>query len=160
MELGVIPFAKFRPFSGARFEKAGKAIESDAVETILTTTRGHPYATQELCYFAWQRAAVDRPATPDDILGALSDVLRSEDSHFSVVWNALSAQQRALLQSLAVEEGRPLTSEYRRRHGLPPTSSVQRALQTLERAELVARDGGRAWISEPFLTEWLRVKAL
>ncbi len=87
-------------------------------------------------------------------------MLRSEDSPFSLVWDSLSAQQRILLQSLAVEAGRPLTSEYRRRHGLPPTSSVQRALQTLERAELVARDGGSAWICEPFLSEWLRAHVL
>ena len=126
---------------------------------ILTTTRGHPYATQELCYFAWQRVQARGTATEDDILGALSDVLRSEDSHFSVVWDSLSGQQRVLLQSLALEEGRPLTSEYRRRHGLPPTSSVQRALQVLERSELIGRDGGRAWVSEPFLAEWLRAKA-
>jgi uncharacterized protein len=160
MELGAIDPDKFRPFIAGRFKQTGKAIEPAAIEVILTTTRGHPYATQELCYFAWQRAQNDGTATEDDILGALSDVLRSEDSHFSVVWNSLSNQQRVLLQSLALEEGRPLTSEYRRRHGLPPTSSVQRALQVLERGELVARDGGRAWISEPFLAEWLRANVL
>jgi uncharacterized protein len=159
-ELGVIAAEKFRPFIAKRFEQTGKAIDGAAIEIILATTRGHPYATQELCYFAWQLAATDRPATEEDIRSALADVLRSEDSHFSAVWDSASAQQRALLQSLAVEEGRPLTSEYRRRHGLPPTSSVQRALQTLERAELVTRDGGRAWISEPFLAEWLRANVL
>ncbi len=160
MELGVIPTEKFRPFIAKRFAQTGKVITPAAIEIILATTRGHPYATQELCYFAWQRSSADRPASEEDIFGALSDVLRSEDSHFSVVWDSASAQQRALLQALAVEEGRPLTSEYRRRHGLPPTSSVQRALQTLERAELVAREGGRAWITEPFLVEWLRANAL
>lgn len=160
MELGVIAAGKFRPFITKRFTQTGREIAPEAIDIILATTRGHPYATQELCYFAWQRTPADRPAEVPDILGALSDVLRSEDSHFSAVWDALSAQQRALLQSLAVEEGRPLTSEYRRRHGLPPTSSVQRALQTLERGELVAREGGRAWISEPFLAEWLRAKVL
>ena len=158
MGLGVIDAEKFRPFITARFERTGKAIDPEAVEIILTTTRGHPYATQELCYFAWQRVQASDAATGADILGAVSDVLRSEDSHFGVVWDSLSSQQRVLLQSLAIEEGRPLTSEYRRRHGLPPTSSVQRALQVLERGELVTRDGGRAWISEPFLAEWLRAK--
>ncbi len=159
MELGAIEADKFRPFITGRFGQTGKTIEPAGVEMILTTTQGHPYATQELCYFAWQRVQARGTATEDDIQGALSDVLRSEDSHFSVVWDSLSGQQRVLLQSLALEEGRPLTSEYRRRYGLPPTSSVQRALQVLERSELVVRDGGRAWVSEPFLAEWLREKA-
>ena len=89
MGLGVIDAKKFRPFIASRFERTGKAIDLDAVEIILTTTRGHPYATQELCYFAWQRVQASDAATKDDILGAVSDVLRSEDSHFSVVWDSL-----------------------------------------------------------------------
>jgi AAA+ ATPase superfamily predicted ATPase len=159
VELGVIEPGRFRPFIAKRFKQTGRDIEPTAIDAILTTTRGHPYATQELCYFAWQRATPGQPATEADIDDALADVLRSEDSHFSVVWDSSSAQQRILLQALALEEGHPLSSEYRRRHGLPPSSSVQRALQTLERDELVERDRGRAWIREPFLAEWLRAKA-
>jgi AAA+ ATPase superfamily predicted ATPase len=156
IELGVIDPERFRGFIARHFEQTGKRIDADAVDRLLAITRGHPYATQELCYFAWQRTAPRAAASGAVVDDALADVLRSEDSHFSAVWDGLSAQQRVVLQSLALEEGRPLSSEYRRRHGLPPTSSVQRALQVLERGELVGRDGGLARISEPFLAEWLR----
>ncbi len=44
---------------------------------------------------------------------------------------------------------------YRRRHALPGGSSVQRALGALEKAELIGRRRGEAWISEPFLAQWL-----
>ena len=54
------------------------------------------------------------------------------------------------------EEGHPLGAE--QRQGLPTVSSVQRALIGLERAGLVGRSGGRAWIAEPFLSEWVRWK--
>ena len=37
------------------------------------------------------------------------------------------------------EPGRPLAADYRRRHGLPGPSSVQRALEALRKDELVAR---------------------
>jgi AAA+ ATPase superfamily predicted ATPase len=156
IELGVIDPERFRGFIARHFEQTGKRIDADALDRLLAITRGHPYATQELCYFAWQRTAPRAAASGAVVDDALADVLRSEDSHFSAVWDGLSAQQRVVLQSLALEEGRPLSSEYRRRHGLPPTSSVQRALQVLERGELVGRDGGLARISEPFLAEWLR----
>jgi uncharacterized protein len=156
IELGVIEPERFRGFIARRFEQTGKRIEPAAIEWILTITRGHPYATQELCYFTWQRTGSRAAASEATVEAALADVLRSEDSHFSAVWDGLSPQQRIVLQSLALEEGRPLSSEYRRRHGLPPTSSVQRALQVLERGELVTRDGGHVRISEPFLAEWLR----
>jgi hypothetical protein len=57
MELGVIAPADFRGFIEERFEATGRSLEPDAVERVLEITRGHPYATQELCYFLWQRVA-------------------------------------------------------------------------------------------------------
>jgi uncharacterized protein len=125
---------------------------------VLDTTGGHPYATQALCYFLWQRSNEVTGASNEDAQSAIEDVLRAEDSHFAAVWDAASSHQRILLQALSLEEGRPLTGEYRRRHGLPGPSSIQRALEALERDELVARANGRAWISEPFLAQWVRWK--
>ena len=62
-----------------------------------------------------------------------------------------------MLHALAREPGRPLAGEYRRRHGLPGPSSVQRALDALRKDELVTRDtDGAHRIAEPFLADWLR----
>lgn len=60
-----------------------------------------------------------------------------------------------MLQALAREPGHPLGAQYRARHSLPAASTVQKALEALERGELVARRRGRVTISEPFLAEWL-----
>lgn len=49
----------------------------------------------------------------------------------------------------------PLSGDYRRRHSLPGPSTVQRAIGSLQAAEVLARRGGETWISEPFLAEWL-----
>ncbi len=155
-ELGVIDPALFGPFISARFDSTGKTIDAAAIELIGRTTHGHPYATQELCYFVWQRPDPRASATDDTVRGAIGDVLRSENAHFSLVWDNASAHQRVILEALAAEPGHPLRAEYRRRHRLPTTSSVQRALQGLERAELIGRANGRAWIAEPFLAEWLQ----
>jgi hypothetical protein len=48
-----------------------------------------------------------------------------------------------------------LSADYRRRHNLPGASTVQRAIEMLEREELVARDHGMVRIVEPFLAAWL-----
>ena len=53
----------------------------------------------------------------------------------------------------------PASQDYGRRHRLPSASSTQKALEALERDELVGRDHGRAWIAEPFLAEWIRAEA-
>ena len=157
MELGVIPPPLFRDYIAEQFERTGRKVASAVVERVLETTLGHPYATQELCYFLWAETPARRTAREAEYEVALEKLLRAEHAHFGLVWEQASRAQRIVLQSLAREPGRPLTGDYRRRHGLPGPSSVQRALDQLVKDELVARDAvGDFGITEPFLGEWLR----
>ena len=110
---------------------------------MLQTTGGHPYATQELCYFLWQLTPEGEAADLARLQAALDGVLRSESAHFATVWDHASAQQRLLLQALAAEPGRALTTDYRRRHDLPSPSTVQSAVTALERQELVRQRARR-----------------
>lgn len=89
-------------------------------------------------------------------------VLRSENAHFTLLWDRASGVQRRVLQALAVEPGKAITStEYRARHGLPGSSSLQKALDALVGDEVVAKLGpGEYRIAEPFLAEWVRAHGL
>jgi hypothetical protein len=155
VELGPIAPVEFRAYIESRFERTGRATEPETVDAVLTITGGHPYATQELCYFLWQETADGETAGFGLLEEALAGVLRSEHAHFDLIWDRASGVQRTVLQALAAEAGRPLSGEYRRRHGLPGASTVQRALEALTRQELIARDEGGHHISEPFLAEWI-----
>ncbi|HTD09285.1 MAG TPA: ATP-binding protein [Solirubrobacteraceae bacterium] len=155
IELGVIDPHPFGEYIERQFQRTGKAITSAAITAVLETTHGHPYATQELCYFLWQETPAGAAATDAQVAEAVTNVLNSEHAHFSLVWEDASAHQRLLLRALAEEPGHPLAADYRRRHALPGGSSVQRALGALEKAELVGRQRGEAWISEPFLGQWV-----
>jgi hypothetical protein len=155
IELDVIQPEPFAEYIVSQFARTGRKIASAAVDAILETTHGHPYATQELCYFLWQDTPARSTAMQAGVTEAIAQVLNSEHAHFSLVWESASAHQRLLLRALAEEQGRPLAADYRRRHALPGASSVQRALGALERGELVGRRGSEAWIVEPFLAQWL-----
>jgi hypothetical protein len=157
MELGVIAPDDFAPFIRERFEATGRRIDSAALDGVLAITSGHPYATQELCYALWEEAGSRGKAGAAELGAALDRVLRSENAHFTLVWEQASRVQRVTLQALAAEPLVSATSEdFRRRHGLPGGSSVQRALDTLVEDELVLREGPGAYrIAEPFLTEWI-----
>jgi AAA+ ATPase superfamily predicted ATPase len=159
LELDVIPSPAFRAHIAGRFEATGRHIRDDALDAVLEATGGHPYGTQELCYFVWQDTPPRGTATAERVAGAVTKVLRSEHAHFSLAWTRASSGQRAVLQALAREPGHALAAEYRARHGLPAASSVQKALDALEREELVTRRRGLASISEPFLAAWLRQSA-
>ena len=89
-----------------------KDVAPEIVDELLERTAGHPYATQELCYFLWEQTPFDGVAGERRAGGgALAGVLRSEHAHFQLRWDQASAAQKLLLQALAAEPGRPLTDE-------------------------------------------------
>lgn len=157
IELGVIEPEQFSPWVQQRFERSGKHVHRAALAGIFEITGGHPYATQELCYFLWEATPPGGTAGAEQLESALEATLRSENAHFGLLWDGLPASQRLVLLALAEEQpAHPLTSDYQRRHSLPPTPTVQTALGALTRAELVRRAGrGEYRIAEPFLAEWL-----
>jgi hypothetical protein len=157
VELGVIAPDAFAPFIRERFDITGRMIEPDTVAGVLTTTRGHPYATQELCYAVWEETPQGGTARRPELDAAIVQVLRSENAHFTLIWDQASRVQRATLQALAKEPLVSATSQdFRRRHGLPGGSSVQRALDALVEDELVIREAaGMYRVAEPFLAEWI-----
>jgi hypothetical protein len=90
---------------------------------------------------------------------ALDAVLRSENAHFSLLWEGASGVQKLALQALAAEPGHPYRNEYRERHQLPAMASVQKALRALEQREVILGSAGAYRIVEPFLAEWLARQA-
>ena len=155
VELGPIDAAPFAAFIEDRFRAGEREIEREAVAELLRLTGGHPYATQELCYFLWQQTGAGEVASTAHLERALAAVLNSENAHFSLLWEDASAVQKLVLQALAQEPGRPFTASYRDRHELPPATNVQKALGALEKREVVIGSGGQYRIAEPFLAEWL-----
>ena len=156
MELDVIPPELFAPYVVERFATTGKSIEDAAVERILAITHGHPYATQEVCYFVWEETRPRGKASAAQVEAGLSGALHSEHAHFTLLWDAAASGQRLLLQALAAEPGRPYTAGYRHEHGLQAATNVQKALAALRRRELVTTEpDGTVAIAEPFFAEWI-----
>jgi hypothetical protein len=160
MELGMIPAEPFATFIVDRFHGGGREVKAEVVGDVLARTGGHPYATQELCYFLWEQTPEGESATAARLERALAAVLRSEHAHFSLLWDGASVIQKLLLQALAREPGRPFTGAYRDRHSLPATTNVQKALRALAQREIAIGEGGTYRITEPFLAEWLQQNVL
>ena len=156
VELGLIRPDDFRGFIGERFRQTRKDAGDEIVDEVLRRTKGHPYATQELCYFLWEETPFDEVATEAELEAAIAALLRSEYAHFQLRWEEASLAQKLVLQALAREPGRPLANEYRLRHGLPAAATTQSALRSLADRELVAKqpDGTHA-IAEPFFADWI-----
>jgi hypothetical protein len=158
IELGLIPTEEFTPFLVERFAGTNRRLPPAIAAGVLALTDGHPYGTQELAYALWDETPRGRPSSEEALARALAAVLRSENAHFTLVWERASHVQRLVLQALALEPTSSLNAvEYRNRHGLPGTSSVARAVEALVDDELLRqRAPGSYVIAEPFLAEWLR----
>ena len=159
MELGVIEPEQFRGFIVAGFVDNKRKIADDVVNRVFAMTGGHPYATQEICYFLWEETPERTTADTERFETALDKLLRSEHSHFSDLWDRARRNQRLLLTALAEEPGRPLTEDYRTRHALPGASPMQNAVDALVEQEIISKDRGFARICEPFYDEWIRRNA-
>ena len=155
MELMTIDPDAFKPFIADGFRAHGRGIDDETIERVVATTRGHPYATQELCYFLWAETSEGESADDARLEAAMAKLLRSEHSHFSDLWDRATANQRLLLTALAAEPGQPFAQQYGARHSLRGTSATQRALSGLMQQELVTRDADGVRISEPFYAEWI-----
>jgi uncharacterized protein len=157
IEIGLIPVEEFRAFVKERFDATDKGITDGALDRLVEATHGHPYATQELAYYTWQEVATGAHAFVDQVESALESVLRSENRHFSRIWEEATDHQRLLLIALADGPQNIYTVEFRESYGFPSNSNVQRAVKTLVAHELVGRSENRAYvIIEPFLAEWIR----
>jgi uncharacterized protein len=158
MELGPIPGDGFTRWIRARFEETGRHVAVEALARVLEITGGHPYATQELCYWLWDETDEGAEATSGTVDVALDRVLRTESAHFTRIWDTIALTQRLVLQAVAQEPPEQITSTaYRARHGLPAASSVQKAVAALTKGELLVRHApGTYAIAEPFLAEWVR----
>jgi hypothetical protein len=156
IELGLIDPRHFASFIKKRFDSTDRGVEDLVVDGVLSITRGHPYGTQELSYFLWEEVSEGRIARAPDLETAVTKVLRSENAHFTRIWDKAAQSHRLVLQALAEEAVVHITDEYRRKHGLPIDATTRKALKTMIDDEIVMRDASGYRIGEPFFAEWIR----
>lgn len=156
MDLGPIPEPEFAEFVRARFSETGRELDAAGAAHLVSITRGHPYATQELAYFTWELVPVGTAGAGDDVDAALETVLRSEHNNLTRIWELATRNERLVLLALATEPLSLYAEQTRARFGLPAATFVQRAVRALVREDVVEKDpDGRYRIAEPFLAEWV-----
>jgi uncharacterized protein len=155
MELGRIEPSLFAAYVEEQFQRTDRSLADGVAQRLVAITRGHPYGTQELAYALWELVPEGFSASSDDLARAVEAVVRSENAHFTLLWDGASRTQRLVLQALAVEPGRVYGGDYRARQDLPAASTVQRAVEQLLAEELVERNDSGFAIAEPFLREWV-----
>ena len=155
MTLPPLPPAEFGPFLASLFQKAGmKCSETDGLR-LASLTHGHPYYTQKLCFFLYEKEA----EKVDDSLihAAFEDLISNETPVFEAMVQGLAPRQIALARALGSEETTSVfAADFMARHDLGSTGGIQGALKKLTRLDIIERLPDGQWkVTDPVFKRWL-----
>jgi len=158
MRLDKIPSDEFADFIDACFARSGLKAEAGLGIAIVDLAGNLPYDVQRLAHETWDevRTGGRRRATLEDLHQALRRLLSEQHMMFEATWQRLTLSQRSVLRAVVLDDGRELLSaDTRERHRLGGASTVQYALSSLVRDDLISRDGGRYVVVDSLMKEWI-----
>ena len=130
MELGVIAPRPLRRLHRRALPRDGQDDRPRAVDAVLETTGGHPYATQELCYFLWEQTPEGRVAGDRRVSSAaLAACCAPSTPTSTLIWDQASSAQRRHVAGTRPGTRTPAQRRLPPPPRLPGASTVQRALR-------------------------------
>ena len=166
--LGPVAREDFSPFIADGFANAGLEITPDAVAAVLELAEDVPYNVQMLASACWAWANTNRAANRAAGTAVTADVVRNVcemearrlDPLYTQIWSDLVASQRQALRAIVLERGLLLTSADASKRYKLPISTMQRAIEALERKQLVRQDaslGEKQYrLEDPLFAAWIR----
>jgi hypothetical protein len=153
--LGALPDDVMAAHLRARAAAARKPM-SEAVARLIVTLAGPvPNDIQRLAYETYDSAG--RAIGEKDVHAGLAAAVAHDAPTYAERYQTLSPGQRRVLSALAeAPTDQPAGAAFLGRTGLANPSSVRKALDALQTAELIANRGGTITLADPFLAAWLR----
>jgi len=161
MFLDKIPASDWKEFIARQFGKRGRKLEAHAMEALLTAADLIPYDVQRIAHELWDYAELrdKRDLDASDLQSVIHTLVDGQSSYYELVWEQLSAGQRAVLQALAERGPSEIYAQsVRSTFRLGPASSVQKALQSLDSKDILDRYKDAYFFLDPLLLHWIRKK--
>ena len=162
MFLDKIPAADWKDFIVRQFRNRGRVLDEKGLETLLQIADLIPYDVQRIAHELWDYAELKdrRELQASDVNSVTDSLVGGQSTYYELLWEQLSARQRATLQALA-ERGpaalysQAVLTEFR----LGPASTVQKALQSLDSRDILDRYKDTYFFLDPLFPRWIREKA-
>src|SRR6202034_1415541 len=161
MFLDKIPAAEWKVFINGQFAKRGRRLEEGALEVVLASADLIPYDVQRIAHELWDYAELKNKRQLDvsDVKSVIESLVTSQSTYYELLWEQLSARQRAALQAIAYRGASEIYSQgVREEFRLGPASSVQKALQSLDSRDILDRYKGSYFFLDPLFPSWIRTK--
>lgn len=145
----------------SRFASVKLRLSPSLAADMVRRTDNVPYYLQALG--SWVFNAVSgrgsKSVTTDDVDEGFRDLYETERILLENTFAAHSKSQKLLLRALAIEPAQSFTEDYRNRHALASTSTVNTALRRLLAESTIEQVEGLYRLSDPLLAHHLRQQA-
>jgi len=161
MFLDKIQSKDWNDFIARHFRKRGRTLDEQGLETLLASADLIPYDVQRIAHELWDYAELKdkRQLDVSDVKSVIESLVTSQSTYYELLWEQLSARQRAALQAIAYRGASEIYSQaVREEFRLGPASSVQKALQSLDSRDILDRYKGGYFFLDPLFPCWIRKK--
>lgn len=158
MRLGKPPADESADFVKRRFASRSIGIDDALAERIVRESENIPYYLQQLSALVFE-SVVGREGDwveAADVEAAMDGILDENADYYSERLSSLSAMQRVLLSALSREPAKIFAADYRARHGLGGSSTVNTALKAIVEGGLVESTENGYFVGDPFFARYVR----
>jgi hypothetical protein len=154
------PAEESRRFVVERFKSVGVAMPEDLAERVVVLAGNVPYYVQAVSSWVYNTLAGGRSRTVSaaDVEEAFQALYATETILMENVFSSHPESQRLLMRALAKEPTARFDADYRDRHALPLTSTVNTALRRLIKESVVESQNGVYLLSDPLLAYHISVR--
>lgn len=155
-----IPMETYVEFAGRMFSQRGKILDRAAAETIYRMFDGCTWYMQMMMNEMFALTKEGMICTTEYIDFAWDNIIMAQEDRYQAILYGLAPKQKQLLQAIARDrtvEG-ITSSDFIKRHRLVSASSVQAALKTLLKNDIVTCEDGIYRIYDYFFADYLAKK--
>lgn len=161
--IGPLPRDQFSEFIRRNFQRGGFSITDEAVTALLDLSQDVPHHVQMLAHQCWAalKESGQRAVTPALVRAQHALLVKQNNSHYSQMWNQLTAKQQKALIAVITELGNGLLSTRAARGSRLSVATLQSSLKALLEKEILRQDEENAAIRyrfiDPFFADWIRL---
>ncbi|MDZ7755510.1 MAG: ATP-binding protein [Rhodohalobacter sp.] len=145
----------YREFIVNHFSENEKTIDSATITELYEWARGQTYTVQRICNYLFDYY---EEATVEKLQVVFDKLIDQDKPMFASFQKMLTKVQWKVLKSIAKEEPleNPLGNEFIQKYALGASSSVQVALKSLQKKEIVIKEGDKFLVHDVILARWLQ----
>ncbi len=157
MSLGPIPLDTYSDFAIGLFERNGKHLTKETVETVWKRYEGYTWFVQMTMNELFAMTDPGMTCVEPMVKEALSHIVMAQENTYRELLSHIAPKQKMVLQAIAkAGKGSNITStKFIKEHRLGSASTVQSAVRLLLKNDLITQEDGVYRVYDYFFSEWL-----